>query len=138
LFAAYVSAHPMDVLKIAPSHLTALLRDSDGDAVLPKRFVIVGGEKLTWELLRDIRKRSTCAVMNHYGPTETTVGCCTLIVNEQSFAEWTPATIPLGRPIANDKVYILDRSMQPLPIGVHGELYMSGAGLSRGYFSVTE
>ena len=137
-FAAYMARYPIDVLKIAPSHLAALLRDSEGAAVLPKRFVIVGGEKLTWDLLRDIRARSTCAVMNHYGPTETTVGCCTLIVDEKSFAEWRPATIPLGRPIANDRVYILDRRMQPVPIGVPGELHMSGAGLSRGYFNQPE
>jgi amino acid adenylation domain-containing protein len=137
-FAAYLARYPIDVLKIAPSHLAALLRDSEGDAILPKRFVIVGGEKLTWELLREIRSRSTCAVMNHYGPTETTVGCCTLIVDEKSFAEWRPATIPLGRPIANDRVYILDRRMQPVPIGVLGELHMSGAGLSRGYFNQPE
>ena len=137
-FADYIAAHPIDLLKIAPSHLAALLRESDGRAVLPRHFVVVGGEKLTWELLRDIRDRSRCSVMNHYGPTETTVGCCTLIVKEESFSEWKPATIPLGRPIANDRVYILDRRMKPVPIGVAGELYMSGAGLSRGYFNQPE
>jgi amino acid adenylation domain-containing protein len=138
LFAAYMAKHPIDLLKIAPSHLAALLRDSEGGAVLPRRFVVVGGEKLTWDLLRDIRRRGKCSVMNHYGPTETTVGCCTLIVNEASFAEWRPATIPLGRPIANDQVYILDRRLQPVPIGVPGELHMSGAGLSCGYFNQQE
>ena len=135
LFAAYVAEHPIDLLKIAPSHLAALLRDSEDGAILPKRMVIVGGEKLTWDLLRDIRKRSSCAVMNHCGPTETTIGCCTFIVNEDAFREWKPATVPLGRPIANDQVYILDRRLQPVPVGVPGELYMSGAGLSRGYYN---
>ena len=138
LFAAYVAEHPIDLLKIAPSHLAALLRDSEGDEILAKRMVIVGGEKLTWDLLQKIRKRGSCAVMNHCGPTETTIGCCTLIVNEDSFREWKPATVPLGRPIANDQIYILDRHMQPVPVGVIGELYMSGAGLSRGYYNRPE
>ena len=138
LFAQYMAKHPIDLLKIAPSHLAALLRDAEDGAVLPRRFVVVGGEKLTWELLGEIRKRGTCAVMNHCGPTETTVGCCTLIVDEKSLAEWRPATIPLGRPIANDQVYILDRRMHPVPVGVPGELYMSGAGLSRGYYNQPE
>jgi amino acid adenylation domain-containing protein len=137
-FAAYMAEHPVEVLKIAPSHLAALLRGSTGGAVLPQRFVIVGGEKLAWDLLEEIRSRSSCAVMNHYGPTETTVGCCTLMVDEAAFTAWKPATVPLGRPIANDEVYILDRRLQPVPVGVPGELHMSGAGLSAGYFHQPE
>jgi amino acid adenylation domain-containing protein len=137
-FATYMAAHPVEVLKIAPSHLAALLRGSAGGAALPQKYVIVGGERLTWDLLEEIRSRSKCAVMNHYGPTETTVGCCTLIVDEAAFTAWKPATVPLGRPIANDRVYILDRHLQPVPVGVPGELHMSGAGLSAGYFRLPE
>jgi acyl carrier protein len=74
-------------------------------------------------------------VINHYGPTETTIGCCTFDVAENDVTPWPPATVPIGRPIANAQVYILDETMQPVPVGVPGELCIGGAGVAKGYLN---
>ena len=73
--------------------------------------------------------------LNAYGPTETTV--CATIMDCTSLAE-PPAITPIGRPIANVQVYILDDDLQPAPIGVPGQLYVGGAGLARGYLNRPE
>ncbi|KMZ11634.1 Non-ribosomal peptide synthetase module [Candidatus Burkholderia humilis] len=75
LFAAYMTQHRIDVLKIVPSHLSALLSASDARAVLPARALIVGGEATSAALLAQIKTLGpSCRIFNHYGPTETTVG----------------------------------------------------------------
>ena len=75
----------------------------------------------------------SCEVLNHYGPTETTVGSLTLHVAEYDWQNASITSIPIGRPIANTQVYILDAQQQPLPIGVVGELYVAGDGVAAGY-----
>jgi amino acid adenylation domain-containing protein len=136
LFAEYASQHPVDVLKITPSHLSTLL--SSGQAVLPKKYLVLGGEATRWDLIERIRKASSCAIFNHYGPTEATVGCCTFSVDQTDVSQWEPASVPVGRPIANDQVYILDSQMNPVPVGVAGELCAGGAGLALGYLNQPE
>lgn len=134
LFADYVAKHPIDLMKIAPSQLNTLLDGAEGRPILPSKYVVIGGEKFTWELLEKIRKNGNCKVMNHYGPTET-MGCCTFIADGHEFGDWKPGSVPLGRPMSNQKLYILDRHLRPVPVGVPGELCMSGAGLTDGYFN---
>src|SRR5262249_40896688 len=71
-------------------------------------------------------------LINEYGPTETVVGSCVYEVPSGSF----PAgPVPIGRPIANTQIYILDRYRQPVPSGVTGELYIGGMGVARGYLN---
>jgi len=137
LFAEYVAKHPIDVLKITPSHLSSLM-EMDASAVLPRKFLILGGEALRWDLIERVRKAGTCAILNHYGPTEATVGCCTFSVDNSDVSPWAPATVPIGRPIANDQVYILEEGMQPAPIGVAGELCVGGGGIAKGYLNQPE
>jgi acyl carrier protein len=73
-------------------------------------------------------------VLNHYGPTETTVGVLTHhITPDTPFTK--SGTVPLGRPIANVRLYVLDRHREPVPVGVAGELFIGGAGVSRGYLN---
>lgn len=132
----YAATHPVDVLKITPSHLTTLL-DAAGAAVLPRKFLISGGEALSFALLNRIREAGTCQVINHYGPTEATVGCCTFDT-ATDVTEYQPATVPIGRPIDHDEVYILDTHLEPVPVGTGGELCIGGAGIARGYFNQPE
>ena len=64
----HFSHHPIDYLKIVPSHLQALLRSSSGSGVLPRRWLVVGGEASSWELIRQVKARGEgCRVLNHYG-----------------------------------------------------------------------
>ena len=133
-FAEYVAKHPIDVLKIVPSHLKRLL-DSDA-AILPREYLILAGEASPWKLIERIAERGgSCRVINHYGPTETTVGSLTFDLNDERSAS---ATVPIGRPITNTEVYVLDPHRNPVPIGVAGELHIGGAGLARGYLNRLE
>jgi amino acid adenylation domain-containing protein len=137
-FARYVSKHPIDVLKITPSHLSALLATQEGGAILPRKYLILGGETCSWELIQRVTKVAQCAVINHYGPTETTVGSLTFSLREKALTSETAATVPIGRPIANTEVYILNPYGKPVPVGAPGELCIGGAGVARGYLNQPE
>jgi amino acid adenylation domain-containing protein len=138
LYAKHASEHPIDVLKITPSHFTTLLNAPEGAAVIPRKFLILGGEVSSRHLLDRIQRASDCTVINHYGPTEATVGCCTFNTRESDVSMWNPATLPIGTPIANDQIYILDQRLEPVPVGVAGELCIGGAGLAQGYWNQPE
>ncbi|HEX8354800.1 MAG TPA: amino acid adenylation domain-containing protein, partial [Pyrinomonadaceae bacterium] len=131
--AAYFEAHPVDCLKIVPSHLAALLNTATRpEQVLPRRRLVVGGEASHWELVDRVAEYAPgCRVLNHYGPTETTVGVLTYEAGEAR--ERGGASVPLGRPLGNSRVYVLDAEMQPAPVGMAGEVYVGGAGVARGY-----
>ena len=74
-------------------------------------------------------------MLNHYGPTETTVGVTTYAVVERGASAHQTETLPLGRPLDNTRIYILDGELNPVPVGVAGELYVGGDGLARGYLN---
>jgi amino acid adenylation domain-containing protein len=135
----YLKREPIDALKITPSHLNALLgTQGNGTRMLPYRFLILGGEALSRELVERIKERGEgCEVINHYGPTETTIGSLTAKAPEMD-EEWRSATAPIGRPIANTASYILNRELNPAPVGVRGELHISGEGVARGYLKAPD
>lgn len=135
--ARYQAQHPIDVLKITPSHLKALLSHGDGKGILPRRHLFLGGEAVTWDLVQCVRDLGSCGVINHYGPTETTVGSLTYDVPTGGPAV-DSATVPIGRPIGNTQVYLLDSQQQPIPVGVAGELCIGGAGVTAGYLNQPE
>ncbi|HKS74562.1 MAG TPA: amino acid adenylation domain-containing protein [Terriglobales bacterium] len=137
--ARYTEAHPIDVLKIVPSHLEALLHSSEAAQILPRKFLLTGGETLTPKLVETILAlHPGCELFNHYGPTETTVGSLTLRLKEYDWKKSPAHSIPIGRPIANTQVYILDAHLEPVPEGVIGELYIAGAGVTAGYLNQPE
>ena len=132
--AAYFRRHPIDCLKIVPSHLKALLAGADAESILPQKRLILGGEAADWDLIAQIQKLAPeCEIINHYGPTETTVGTLTYAIDPRQ--DRLGETVPIGRPINNNQIYILDLYKQPVPIGVPGELYVGGAGVTRGYLN---
>ena len=93
--------------------------------------LILGGEALFGETLSSWQVHSPqTRIINEYGPTETVVGCCTYEVPQGVNIS---GPVPIGRPIANTRHYILDRYLQPVAIGVAGELYIGGDGVARGY-----
>jgi amino acid adenylation domain-containing protein/non-ribosomal peptide synthase protein (TIGR01720 family) len=132
-FAEYCRAHAIDYLKIVPSHLSALLSASEPEQVLPRGRLVLGGEALNRALVEKIRTLAPdCRVVNHYGPTETTVG---VLTNQLSQDDDEAATVPLGRPLANSRAYVLDAALKPTPSGMTGELYIGGKGVARGYLN---
>lgn len=108
--------------------------DQDVHALSGLQQLLVGGEALSVpHIRRAVEQLPQTQLINGYGPTEnTTFTCCFPIKQEFNFAT---SSIPIGPPVANTHVYILDEEMQPVPIGVPGELYIGGDGLARGYVS---
>jgi len=137
--AQYWSRYPVDVLKIVPSHLQALLQTEEAGRLLPRKYLIMGGEALTPKLLEKITSLNpTCEILNHYGPTETTIGSLTLELKDYDWRRSELSTIPIGRPIQNTQVYVLDQNLEPVAVGVTGELYIAGAGVTAGYLGQPE
>lgn len=133
LLALELAGQRMDVLKIAPSHLHALLGAGTSEA-LPQRWLLVGGEALSWELVEQVRSLApSCSIVNHYGPTETTVGCLTYTVDDRVRPD--SLTVPIGFPLAGVRAYVLDPRLAPVPDGIPGELCIAGAGVARGYLA---
>ena len=142
-FLEYCQQHPFDYLKIVPSHLAALLSAAQLETRLPWQKLILGGETTTWNLAEKVLIHAPqCQIFNHYGPTEATVGVLTFAMDSQSISpsqrDSSTQNVPLGRPLANTQIYLLDQNLQPVPIGVQGELYIAGASLARGYLNRPE
>jgi aspartate racemase len=125
----------LSVEAITLSFMPTPLAESVLEEQLPKslalRALLTGGDRLH----RMPPKGLPFRLVNHYGPTENTVVTTWAPVAPVSEADAPP---PIGRPIANTQVYILDVQLQPVPIGVAGELYTSGDGLARGYLNRPE
>lgn len=133
--AEYFSHHSIDCMKIVPSHLGALLACSRPEQVLPRKRLVLGGDVSRRDWVEKLQKLAPdCVIFNHYGPTEATVGVLTyrLAEREQVYDSFA---LPLGRPISNTEIYILDRNLQPVPVWVQGELHIGGDNLARGYFN---
>lgn len=122
----------LSLVKITPAHLEVLSRQLPPQAAAGRaRAFIVGGENLLAETAafwRDFAPET--ALVNEYGPTETVVGCATYTISED---DPRSGSVPIGRPIANAQLYVLDRLRQPVPVGVPGELCVGGVGVARGY-----
>ncbi|MBI6548643.1 non-ribosomal peptide synthetase [Xenorhabdus lircayensis] len=99
--------------------------------------IIVGGEKAEHRHLMGwlaSPETQSCRWINSYGPTETTVIATTLTINDKHSPHITD-NIPIGRPLPNTRIYILDTFDQPVPVGVSGEIHIGGAGVARGYLN---
>lgn len=125
------------LVKITPAHLELLGHQiSSHEAMGMSRAFVIGGENLLAENLQLWRDAApNTRLINEYGPTETVVGCC---VYEVQPGDPTTGSVPIGRPIANTQLYVLDASLEPVPPGVVGELYIGGAGVARGYLNRPE
>jgi len=119
-------------LKMTPAHLDGLNQLLDSNQFSGKvRTLIIGGEALSEDSLKFWHHYAPhTTLINEYGPTETVVGCC---VHEASRSEWGGRTIPIGRPIGNTRIYLLQDTLQLSPVGVPGEIYIAGESLARGY-----
>jgi amino acid adenylation domain-containing protein/FkbM family methyltransferase len=129
----YFERNPIDCLKIAPSHFAALRTASRPERLMPRRRLIIGGEVSRREWAEGLARRAPgCTIFNHYGPTEATVGMLTYRLDAGA-ARRPTRVLPMGRPLANSKAYVLDRNLRPVAVGVSGELYIGGECVARGY-----
>ncbi|OJW54632.1 MAG: hypothetical protein BGO67_05225 [Alphaproteobacteria bacterium 41-28] len=127
----------LSFIKLTPTHLGALKETLPSHLMDNReRCFIVGGENLLKEDLSPWLNNqyfSTSSIFNEYGPTEATVGCCVFKIS--GLESISQLSVPIGRPISNTQIYILDNNMNPVPTGVRGEIYIGGAGLARGYLN---
>jgi len=136
--ADYFCLHTIDCLKIVPSHLAVLLTAAHPERILPRKRLVLGGEISSWDLIEKIQELApNCSILNHYGPTETTVGVLTYEV-EKNQNRYHSATLPMGRPISNTQIYLLDNYQRPVPVWVPGELHIGGESVTRGYLNRPE
>ena len=119
------------VVKLTPTHLS-LLQDTYGNSSI--RAFIVGGEELKTALAERIYNLFAGQVLlyNEYGPTEATVGCMCYTYYPE---EITGGSVPIGAPISNTEIYLLDSDGNPVPVNQSGEIYVGGAGIADGYLN---
>lgn len=130
----YFNKHKIDCLKIVASHWKALTLD--GNFLMPQKLLIFGGEALHGKIVEEIKATgSKCRIVNHYGPTETTIGKLLHIVDPQIHYE---NTVPIGKTFSDNKVLVLTKNLKLCPIGVPGQLYITGKGVARGYLNNPE
>ena len=96
--------------------------------------VFCGGEALPVALVEGLLSKLNVNLYNLYGPTEACIDATFWNCKQQMHGQ----LVPIGRPISNTQVYILDQNLQPVPVGVPGELHIGGAGLARGYLNRRE
>lgn len=122
------------LIKLTPAHLELLKPQLSAQETGPNtQAFIIGGENLSADVLAPWRDSAgDTLLVNEYGPTETVVGCCVYRIPPRQHRS---GSIPIGRPIANTQIYIVDQHMQPVPIGVPGEICIGGDGLARGYLN---
>jgi amino acid adenylation domain-containing protein len=127
---ALIRRHGVTHLQCTPSGANMMLLDEKTRNALGQlQTLLIGGEAFPAKLARDLREVFKGTMLNMYGPTETTVWSTTW----QLPANGAPARVPVGRPMANTQVYIVDSNLHPVPVGTEGELLIGGAGVARGY-----
>jgi iturin family lipopeptide synthetase A len=122
-----IRRHGVTHLQCTPSLAAMLIAESGARALSGLDRLLLGGEPMPPELAARITDVLPDGLLNLYGPTETTVWSATHAVQGGG------VPVPIGRPIANTRVYVLDAGMNPNPVGVAGELYIGGEGVARGY-----
>ena len=127
---ALLGRHRITHFFCTPSMAHMLMVDDVARSALQSlRVFNVGGEVCSIALATKLRQMELEKVINMYGPTETTICATTHLVGDEQ------NTVPIGRPIANTQVYILDEHLRPVPVGITGELFIGGGGVARGYLN---
>jgi len=132
--AQYLKSGRPCLLKLTPGHLQVVndLLEKDTSAASSVKALIIGGEMLKYADLKFWQSVAPdTRLINEYGPTETVVGCCVYEVESKDDAL---GAVPIGRPITNMRMFVLDEMLKPAPVGVKGEIYIGGEGVARGYW----
>lgn len=128
-------------LKLTPSHLDIIVNDPAFPQEAEKmslRLVITGGEAIRTDVVEQLfAALPECIMVNHYGPTETTIGTLAKVFNRVTFGAFKQQPV-IGRPISESRVFVLDQNLQTVPVGITGEIAVSGNGLAIGYLNQPE
>jgi surfactin family lipopeptide synthetase A len=134
-----ISQHQISNILCIPSVYGDLLQSVDSATLTSLRTVVSAGESCSPHLVEMHHKMLPGAqLFNEYGPTEATVWSTVYRCDLENLTSMRPTSIPIGRPIANTQLYVLDRNQQLVPSGVPGELYIAGEGVARGYLNRSE
>ncbi len=127
LLKGLIEKKKIEVLQITPSRLKLLMNYENTLTLLNSvKKLLIGGETLPEELFQDLKKKYTGSIYNMYGPTETTIWSAIKNLTHEN-------EVTIGKPMANTQLYIIDKDIKLCPIGIVGELCISGLGLARGY-----
>ncbi|WP_282159044.1 MupA/Atu3671 family FMN-dependent luciferase-like monooxygenase [Shimia thalassica] len=127
--AAQILRHKVTHMQCTPSMARMLTMNDEARFALGQlEHLMVGGEALPGALVSELKTLTRAEILNMYGPTETTIWSTT------AEAQITDGLVSIGKPIANTQIYILDEARSPVPVGVAGEMYIGGAGVTPGYW----
>lgn len=126
-----IAEEEITTLHFVPSMLQVFLEEPDLEKCRSLKRVICSGEALPVDLMRRFFASLKCELHNLYGPTEAAID----VTYWQCQPNEEQLIVPIGRPIANTQIYLLDQDLQPVPVGVKGELHIGGVGLARGYLN---
>ncbi|MFJ7913526.1 MULTISPECIES: amino acid adenylation domain-containing protein [unclassified Lysinibacillus] len=132
--------HKVIFLQVVPSMLNEIVRELKKEdlSCLSRhlKFIASAGEPLTSSLYRSLIKKIDCPVYNTWGPTEASIDVTQYLCREED--QFSDEIISIGTPMMNNEVYILDENLNPVPVYVTGDIYVSGIGLSKGYVNDQE
>ncbi len=126
-----ITKNNIDILHMTPSRLKMLLADEDLDFMKNVKEIITGAEAVPEDLVNALQKRTNAKIYNMYGPTEATVWATCADLTKSSI-------VHIGKPMANTRIYIVDKDNRLQPIGIPGEICIAGDGLARGYLNLAE
>ncbi|GAA1937139.1 amino acid adenylation domain-containing protein [Amycolatopsis minnesotensis] len=133
--AEQVRRHGVTVLQFVASALAAFAQEPLAESITSLRLVRSAGEALSGGVAARVARELGWALVNEYGPTETTIVMTSQPAYEPATVPAGAAIAPIGRPIRNTRVYLLDDRLQPVPPGIPGEAYIAGVQLARGYLN---
>lgn len=129
MFNKILKEEEISLIKMTPSHLQSIIFSQENDSGHLLKYIILGGEKLSWTVVQHIFALNLCEnLYNHYGPTETTIGATMYKIDKSSLHLHKTASVPIGAPIGKGICFLNEETDNI------GELYISGPGLSHGYF----
>ncbi|OUM58101.1 hypothetical protein PIROE2DRAFT_16713 [Piromyces sp. E2] len=135
-----IKEHDIGSLLIVPSRFENYMNNDEFyESINNIKLIVFGGEKLSAKLLENIYERFDLTIYNGYGPTETTASCTYKKILPDEIKDGNKELmISIGKPLRNCRMYILDKNMKPVPIGIEGEIFIGGYGVGKGYLNRPE
>ncbi|ORX80514.1 acetyl-CoA synthetase-like protein [Anaeromyces robustus] len=134
LLSEYILDNNVELIKTTPTVLKLFMDNKEFRECIGKvKAIVLGGEVLSMDLCKYVHQYSNCNIYNEYGPTECTIACSCKLIDER-----VDNQINIGKPLCNCKVYILDKYLKPVPIGVEGEIFIGGYGVGKEYLNREE